>query len=208
MSLPSMDERRRLLDEDKSLRKSGEWGKSRPVVLKWAYTEKEDGPWKVEIGLASDLSDARVWYVKGKKQGKDAPSCCEMEYTVPFANLEIAKKYHWRVSGLRPESKDVVRSAISSFKTEDFAPRWIEIEGRVSNIRDLGGWRTSDGRRVRQGMAFRGQGLNDNAVSERRGRNRLMVEDIDYLTCTLGIRTDLDLRAKSEKADMTESPLG
>jgi len=208
MSRMSMEERRGLLDGDKALRKSGEWGKSNPVVLKWAHTEKENGPWKIEIGLAADLSDARVWYVGEKKQGEDAPSRREMEYTVPFANLEIARKYYWRVSGVCLESKDVVLSEISSFYTEDFAPRWIGVEGRVGNIRDLGGRLTHGGRRVKQGMAFRGQGLNDNAVGERRGRNRLMVEDVDYLTHTLGIRTDLDLRVKSEKADMTESPLG
>lgn len=35
-----------------------------------------------------------------------------------------------------------------------------------------------------------------------------MVEDVDYLTRTLGIRTDLDLRSKGETADLQESPLG
>ena len=205
------------------------WRKAKPFVLKWKTTEGEKGPWKVEIGKEPDLSDARVWYVRvnkvdaatGRDTG-DAQSKAESTYIVPRANLEIARDYYWRVSArgrcgkwnCSPrcgcnESKHVVRSEIASFRTEDLAPRWIEIEGSVSNIRDFGGWRTVDGRRVRQGMAYRGQGLNSNSVTgEAQGRNRLTVEDVKYFTRTLGIRTDLDLRGKGETADLDESPLG
>lgn len=93
--------------------------------------------------------------------------------------------------------------------TEDFAPRWIAIEGRVANIRDPGGRHGLDGRRVRQGLAYRGQGLNDNSANgEAQGRNRLTVEDVKYLVGTLGIKTDLDLRGIGETADLVSSPLG
>ena len=79
----------------------------------------------------------------------------------------------------------------------------------MRNIRDLGGWHTADGRRVRQGMIFRGRALNSNSVTgESPGRNCLTMEDLYYFTRTLGIRTDLDLRSKGEVADMKESPLG
>ena len=205
------------------------WRKPAPLVLKWRTTGKEKGPWKIEIGKTPDLSDARVWYVRVSKvdsdTGRDVGGVqgkAETEYTVPRANLEIASDYYWRVTargrcgkfncGPRcgcKESKHVVRSEIAAFRTEDRAPRWIEIEGSVSNIRDFGGWRTVDGRRVRQGMAYRGQGLNSNSVTgETQGRNRLTVEDVKFLTGTLGIRTDLDLRGKGETADLSESPLG
>ena len=228
MSLPTLEERLKLFKDDRAngkvLRHDPLWRKAKPLVLKWTYTEKERGPWKVEIGRAPDLSDARVWYVQEKKSenGKDAKSDRKMRYEVPLANLEVAREYHWRVTGRYrcdkekckgkctcPEAQKPIRSDISTFRTEDLAPRWIAIDGRVGNIRDLGGRRTSDGRRVKQGMAFRGQGLNHNSVTgERQGRNRLMVEDVKYFTGTLGIRTDLDLRSKGETADLSESPLG
>ena len=234
MSLPTLDERIRLFRED---RKSGKvirhdklWRKAKPLVLKWQATAGEKGPWKVEIGKSPDLSDARAWYIRvdkadavsGRGTGKSDQGKGEVSYTVPMANLEIAREYYWRVTARGrcgkfncsprcgcKESHSCVRSEIATFRTEDVAPRWIEIEGDVRNIRDFGGWRTADGRRVRQGMTYRGQGLNSNSVTgERQGRNRLTVEDLKYLTGTLGIHTDLDLRSKGETADLAESPLG
>jgi len=141
---------------------------------------------------------------------------------VPMANLEIAREYRWRVTGRAgcekpgcehksgcPARKKRVASAIVPFRTEDVAPRWMAVDGNVGNIRDLGGWRTADGHRVKQGMAYRGRGLNNNsATGEIPGRNRLTVEDVKYLTGTLGIRTDLDLRSAGETAGMKTSPLG
>ena len=229
MDLPTLAERIALFREDrehggKGIRHDPFWRKSRPFVLTWCATEGETGPWKLEIGKSPDLSDARVWYVGVKNvdpatgretdQDIDGVGGERVAYTVPRANLEVARQYYWRVTGLgKPEEGQkkgpVVRSAVAAFATEDRAPRWIEIEGNVHNIRDFGGWRTTDGRRVRQGLAFRGQGLNYNSVTgETQGRNRLTVEDVKYFTRTLGIRTDLDLRGKGETVDMTESPLG
>ena len=236
MSLPTLDERLKLFAEDRAhgkvIRHDKYWRKSRPLVLKWRPTAGEKGPWKVEIGTTPDLSDARAFYIRvhkvDKASGRDTGKAekdqeqKEVVYTVPRANLEIARCYYWRVSargrchkfncGPRcgcKESRSIARSEIATFRTEDVPPRWIEIEGDVGNIRDLGGWRTVDGRRVRQGMVYRGRGLNSNSVTgESPGRNRLTVEDLHYFTRTLGIRTDLDLRSKNEIAGMKESPLG
>ena len=234
MAPSTLEERIRLFREDrkhgKVIRHDAFWRKPLPLVLKWRATGGERGPWKVEIGKSPDLSDARAWYVRtsktdkvsGRDSGKAEPGDGDVSYTVPMPNLEIACDYYWRIAvrgrcgkwncGPRCDCKErlrIVRSGIGHFRTEDHAPRWIEIEGAVHNMRDFGGWRTTDGRRVRQGMAYRGQGLNSNSVTgESQGRNRLTAEDIKYLKGTLGIRTDLDLRSSNETADMTESPLG
>ncbi len=232
MSIETLADRIHLFRDDRNgdkvIRHDKLWRKASPLVLRWTTTGCEAGPWKIEIGKSPDLFDARIWYartdkvdaVTGREIGKK-DGAGEVSFTVPMANLEIGEKYFWRVTtrgrcgfdcGIRhgcSESKVLVRSRIASFFTEDVAPRWIAIEGRVANIRDIGGWRTLDGRRVRQGMAFRGQGLNDNSVTgESPGRNRLMLEDIKYLTSTLSVRTDLDLRSDGETANMNESPLG
>ncbi len=219
MDLPTLAERIALFREDrehggKVIRHDQFWRRAKPVTLKWRATEGETGPWKIEIAKDPGFDGADIRYVSANSDSVKISGGEVFSYTMARPNLEIARTYYWRVTGLgkSPDGKKkgpAVHSGIASFATEDRAPRWIEIEGKVGNIRDLGGWRTADGRRVRQGMAFRGQGLNQNSVTgERQGRNRLTVEDVKYLVGTLGIRTDLDLRNKGETADLSESPLG
>ena len=232
MNMPTYKERLEFLQWDrangKKVRHDPNWRKALPVVLEWKATTGEKGPWKILIGKKPDLSDARVWFkavketdkATGRESGKDQSQKNE-KYEVPYANLEINTTYYWRVCtrgycgwGCNPKHgceacKKVCESEIASFKTEDFAPRWMAIEGRVGNMRDLGGRKTVDGRRVKQGMIYRGQGLNDNSTTgEIRGRNRLTAADVEYMTGTLGIKTDLDQRSPGEVADMTASPLG
>ena len=233
MALPTLAERLALFADDnqkgkKQLKHDPYWRKAAPVVLKWKATQGEKGPWKVLIGKSADLSDARVWYVSARKTDKatgretgDAQSKDIVSFEVPLANLEIGTHYYWQVVcrgycgfGCGPkhgckECKSLTKSAVFDFATEDLAPRWIAIEGTTANIRDLGGRKTASGKRVRQGMAYRGQGLNSNSVTgEVQGRNRLTVEDVKYFTKTLGVKTDLDLRGPGETADLSESPLG
>ena len=224
MNLPTLEERIGLFAEDCAtggrISSDPNWRKSLPLVLEVKTTKGEKGPWKVMIGKKPDLSDARVWYLP--RASADAAT---VRIEVPRANLEIATRYYWKVvcrgrcggldwyfcgpkHGCR-ECKSVVETPVSEFVTEDFAPRWIVLEGRVGNFRDFGGRIGLGGRRVRQGLVYRGQGLNDNSVTgEAQGSNRLTVEDVKYMTGTLGIRTDLDLRGIGEIADMKESPLG
>lgn len=233
MAVPTLSERLALFAADnqpnkKVLKHDKYWRRSLPVVLQWRATEGEKGPWKVLIGKQPDLTDARTWYISvhhtdkatGRETG-DAAAADVIRFEVPIANLEIGAHYYWQVVcrgycgfGCNPNHgckacKKLAKSVIVDFRTEDLVPRWIAVEGSVGNMRDLGGRKTLDGRRVKQGMAYRGQGLNDNSVTgEEQGRNRLTMEDVKYLTRTLGIKTDLDLRGPGETADLAESPLG
>lgn len=65
-------------------------------------------------------------------------------------------------------------------------PRVVLLDG-ASNVRDLGGWQTSSGQRVRFGMLFRGAALS--ALS-RDDEKRLQA---------LGLRTICDLRGRAER---------
>jgi len=58
----------------------------------------------------------------------------------------------------------------------------------ASNLRDLGGWRTANGRRVRRGVVFRSASLAT-----------LTDADVDTIA-TLGLRTVCDLRGEREAA--------
>lgn len=138
---------------------------------------------------------------------------------VDVDNLEIACDYVWMVRA-SPESRNE-RVWVGSFSTEDFAPRFIRIDG-VANVRDLGGRIGLGGRRVRQGLVVRSAGLNVRAqwsveTNElgkvvRRPvspvRSTLKPETVAYVRERFGFRTDLDLRSEEECFGMTGSPLG
>jgi len=73
--------------------------------------------------------------------------------------------------------------------------RLIPLEGCV-NFRDLGGWRTGDGRRVRSGLLFRSDALH-----------RLTPADLARVRGELGLRTLIDLRSGHEVSSEGCGPL-
>ena len=109
------------------------------------------------------------------------------EWTFPTAgnHLEIdslmsGTTYFWKVTGAGGGTSDVF-----SFTTAD-VPRIVRIDG-VSNCRDLGGWRTEGGDRVRQGMVYRTATLDN--ITE---------EGVKFCREFLRIKTELDLRNEGE----------
>ncbi len=104
-------------------------------------------------------------------------------------NLYVGRTYYWKVGD----------SEVRTFHTADELPRFIYAEG-AQNIRDLGGYSTVYGRRVKQGMLYRSAAFDGTGSIEAAGIRR-MRED-------LGIRCDFDIRQYSEGGSRTESPLG
>ena len=236
MAFESYDDRLAALCKDKECggeayfrNKDAKWRTSAPLVLKWRTTDGEKGPWRIALGKDNSLSDATIWWIEdGDSSRKCDDGSVVFEWTVPQPNLELGRRYCWKIwsdtrctNGFTHGSvmtgrcvtcgkhASVGESSLAEFVASQQPPRWIALEGRVKNVRDIGGWRTTDGRRVRQGMVFRGEGLNDNSPSgEIPGRSKLMVEDVAYLKDVLGIKTDLDLRSGREAGGLTASPLG
>ena len=64
--------------------------------------------------------------------------------------------------------------------------RQINVCNTVYNVRDLGGWKTSDNMQIRYGKIFRGTELNGNHIATAEGINILR---------ELGVEAELDLRA-------------
>jgi protein-tyrosine phosphatase len=140
-----------------------------PLVFRW---EGEGSG----IELADNAGMRNAVQIPGEN------GCCRVQ------NLQIGKTYWWRAGD----------SEVRFFTTEDTTPRWIFAEG-ATNIRDAGGWRTLDGRKIRQGLLYRGSEFCPNLALTEKGKKTLR-ED-------LGIRTDLDFRG--EAVGVTEeSPLG
>lgn len=101
--------------------------------------------------------------------------------SVDVYNLKIATRYYWCVQ------KNGRRSSVQSFTTEARLPRHIRIGG-VSNVRDMGGYPLECGKRIRQGIIYRG--------SEFEFKMHISPEGVDAIR-RLNIRTDLDLRGEA-----------
>lgn len=203
MALPTYEARLATVKEAGSVPTSQSWRQALPVTFEWT-ADRGDGS-VFELRLGKDEDHMALYGVRLEKTEKTSDGRVRCRYVLPQANLEVGTPYCWSVKPR--DGRD--RPVVGRFVTQDQAPRWIALEGRVHNIRDLGGWRTADGRRVRQSLAYRGEGLNDNRlVGKRAGPNRLTVEDQRYLVETLGIRTDLDLRSTGELGDLAASPMG
>ena len=80
-------------------------------------------------------------------------------------------------------------SEVVKFSTADQTPRFLFVDG-TTNVRDCGGWKTTDGHRVKQGMLYRGSELNSHV--------EITAEGLLTMKNDLKIRTDLDLRGKNE----------
>lgn len=102
--------------------------------------------------------------------------------------LKVGTKYFWRVKAKDADGKEVV-SDVRTFTTVDEPPRMIGLPG--DNFRDAGGGRNVDGIKIRQGLLFRGMQPLVKKTKE---------EVKNFYVDNLGIRTDLDIRCKEERA--------
>ncbi len=98
-----------------------------------------------------------------------------------FANLYVNTDYFWRVVGYKNGEKVTV-SDLFNFTTVS-TPRTIYVDG-LSNTRDIGGYMTVFGKKVKQGLIYRcakTEGTTD--------LGRQQIKDV------YGIKTEIDLRA-------------
>lgn len=142
-----------------------------PVVLAW-HDSVSGASYTVTVSENADLSDP---FVTVSADGS----------TAEIYNLKRGTRYYWQVS------RGGENSAVFSFVTENEYPRYIKTE-KVSNFRDIGGYTTTDGKTVAQGLAFRLS--NFNSVND---------SDRAIIAGDLGLRTELDLTGGN-----SSSPLG
>lgn len=158
--------------------------KGKPVTLSYGV-EKSEKPIDfayAEISLTEDFSSV---------------VCIELfeedSTSVDVYNLQTDMQYYFRI--VAQEQDDEELSASGSFVTAA-SPRFISLDG-ACNVRDIGGWKTEDGKTVKQGLLYRGSEIDG-------GKNTghvdfcLTEKGIEQLRA-LGIKTDLDLRSESVK---------
>ncbi len=126
--------------------------------------------------------------LSGSPDMKDAKRIdCGAKCEAAIDNLKLGTDYYLQIEAVLVGAKSL--SPIRKFQTLDRPPRWIRVPG-TTNVRDCGGWRTTTGKRVRQGMIFRGAQIDGGGKGK---RLHLTPEGIAAMK-ELGIRTDLDLR--------------
>jgi protein-tyrosine phosphatase len=94
----------------------------------------------------------------------------------------VATYWRWRANGVPYREPETL---IVAPPDEDWRARFLPIESSL-NFRDLGGYRTEDGRVVRRGQVFRAGSLSD------------LTEADQQALVDLGIRQVIDLRTPKE----------
>ena len=113
---------------------------------------------------------------------------------VNVQNLFASTKYYWRVVG------DDEVSDIGEFTTGDY-PRWISARP-MYNVRDMGGYMTDSGKRVKQGLIYRGGEIVTQAWQEHLVTNSEASKKVFREEMNIGV--ELDLR----KTDGSENEQG
>ena len=106
------------------------------------------------------------------------------EYYVNIINLRPGAHYHYEVKGAGGKT---VTSG--EFDTKGLVYQ-VLFKANVRNARDLGGWKTKDGKKmVKYRMIYRGGRLQGSTLTSKRGKEDLKAQ---------GILAQLDLRGKSD----------
>ncbi|MBQ2768467.1 MAG: tyrosine-protein phosphatase [Clostridia bacterium] len=160
--------------QDKGLPVTIEYGLDKEIVSQSVKTAR------VKISENKDLSNARTAYFEDGE-------------SVDVYNLKTGTKYYFEVSVHL--SDDSLLTEQGDFETVA-SPRFMNIEG-TNNVRDIGGWTTESGKKIKQGILYRGSEIDG-------GKNTghvdfcLTEKGVEQLRA-LGIKTDFDLREESCK---------
>lgn len=161
------------------------------VNIEWTDKGNTADSYVVEYGLKDDFSDAVSVTVDGDKR------------RIKVYNLYKASTYHVRVTAKKSGEED--RTVLGTFSTQTNGPRVMKIDG-IINVRDIGGYTASNGKTIKQGLIFRGSCLSpskDKAYTD----IQLTDEAKAYMSETLKIKSDFDLRSAAMYTDLTQSPI-
>ncbi|MBR6740978.1 MAG: tyrosine-protein phosphatase [Clostridia bacterium] len=110
--------------------------------------------------------------------------------SIDVYHLKTGTRYYFKIELTFNDGN--VTTVSGSFKTAE-SPRFLTVGG-VYNLRDVGGWNTSDGRVINQGLLYRGCEL-DGAVEE---KYTITPEGVNTMLSVFGIKTDMDLREPTD----------
>ena len=166
------------------------------ITIRWNYEDASiPDCFIVKISNEETMDQAKEYHVIPQIDPGSDPN---YPYCLTFQNLLLGTTYYYTVRA----GENI--SDVHSFSTSSLGPRNLYIEG-VTNVRDIGGWATSDGGHVKQGMLIRCGQLNTEETT-----TPCITEAGIQALLDLGIRTEIDLRRTddNEQGGITESPLG
>lgn len=159
------------------------------VKISW---ESEEGAKQYTLKIATN------------KEMKNAKGYVTFENSVELKNLYANTRYYYQI--VAKYDAKTVKSKIFNFVTANMT-RTVEIDG-VSNTRDIGGYKTTDGKyQVKQGMVYRGGGINPVTINNK-VVSAITEQGLKDAVNDLGIKTELDLRGSVEAGGLEKSPLG
>lgn len=160
-----------------------------PISLEWDYAGYT-GEYVVKYATNNMLEEAKELTVTTNK--------------AELVNLFTDTTYYWQVS-----TKDGAHdSQVGSFHTKG-SFRMME-SGLAYNVRDFGGKMTSSGRRIKQGLIYRGGELTDVWFDTNQAQKHIITLDVNTKNIfinDMNIRVDLDFRRTDSINGITDSPL-
>ena len=126
-----------------------------PIGADYTKGEKSDENKGIEISFAPSTALQGKEYTFTYSVNADLSEGTAIQTSdtsVCLKNLLVNQKYYFKVSAENTDSE------ILSFTTGDY-PRWINARP-MFNVRDMGGYMTSSGQRIKQGMVYRGGEIN------------------------------------------------
>lgn len=157
------------------------------IKVRWSCEGEDVSTYKVEYATQANYSDAIVENCDGDTD------------FVELYNLYKATQYYVRVTAQNEKGESLVMEE-GTFTTTDIGPRVMLISD-IHNVRDVGGYQTSNGKTTKQGLIYRGGTLRPADVY----KSNLTDEGAKYMREVMGIKTEIDFRGSKEAGDITES---
>ena len=122
--------------------------------------------------------------------------------SIDVYNLKLSTTYYYQVMAYYSGAS--FESEVQSFKTEDSIIRNIYVEG-VENVRDIGGYLTESGKRIKQGLIYRTAQFNYDHSDKDAVKSEPTEKGRDVLFQELKIKTEIDVRERENKQGKDET---
>ena len=171
-------------------------GQEDPAGVAFSWTKEPDSDippsYSIRWSQAALKEGALILHLEDKLSWKADIPVPEGQCFINISNLVPNDRYTYKVSSAKGR-----KIKEGSFTTTGLLHQlhFQGDDGGVRNVRDLGGWKTIDGKTVKYRKLYRGGRMNDpwETMLNEQGKKEVLIE---------GIGSQLDLRGKSDVMDV------